>query len=78
MKEKKRKKGRRGKRKEKKREGGRDGKQKKQTLQGDGNFILFFKRFYLFLERGREKERVRNIDAKEKHPSVMCPDRELN
>ena len=31
--------------------------------------ILFFKRFYLFLQRGekRAKERVRNIDEREKH-----------
>ena len=38
---------------------------------------------YLFLERreGREKERERNIEVREKHPSVAscrCPDRGPN
>ena len=43
------------------------------------NFVsgFFFKDFYLFLERGeeREKERERNISVREKHQSVascMC------
>ena len=51
------------------------------------------KRFYLFLERGREGERERNINVLEMHRSVafcmvptgalahnpgMCPDWELN
>ena len=56
------------------------------------NFLKIF--IYLYLERGerREKDRVRNINVSEKHPSVsspthilgpgtkpgMCPDQELN
>ena len=42
----------------------------------------FFKDFiYLCLERGREKERERNITVREKHPLVVshtCPNQELN
>ena len=59
-------------------------------------YVCIYKDFiYLFLERreGREKERERNIDVREKHPLVAshmpptadlarnpgsCPDRESN
>ena len=39
---------------------------------GQGNFLLIFWRFYLFLERGegRQRERERNIDIREKHQLI--------
>ena len=48
------------------------------TWQQSNKMILIFKNMYLFLERreGREKERERNIDVREKHQSVYshtCP-----
>ena len=38
------------------------------------NYCYYFLRFYLFLfrEEGREKERERNIDVREKHQLVAC------
>ena len=47
------------------------------------NVILLLKRFYLFLEKGkgREQEKDRNINVREKHQSVdsrKWPDQELN
>ena len=49
----------------------------------DISFHLFFQRFYFFLERGegREKERERNINVREKYRSVSshtCPNQGLN
>ena len=47
-------------------------------------FLKFLKRLYLFLERGREKERKRNIGVSQAptgalaHNPAMCPDWELN